>query len=143
MVVSGDYQLTDVSVEMIDYTKPHEENVERPSVPPHHTWPYRYDLVNGDREDFGVRFAAINGFWIETLQLRKVNGVWQQALKVQRAPKRVKLNKPPKFKTVRTQVDPLYPGAATNSVEWCSFYSYGTTTPPRQPNPCIPGSQNE
>src|SRR2546426_10706342 len=69
MVVSGDYQLTDVIVAVIDYTKPHEEDVERPRVPPRHTWPYRYDLVNGDREDFGGGLVAMNGFWSETLRL--------------------------------------------------------------------------
>lgn len=101
----GDFQLTDVSVELTDYSKSYDENFERQTVRPHTAWPYRYELVNGDREDFLIRFAAINGFWIETLQLRKVNGVWQQALKVERAPKKVKLHSKPEVKLVRTQID--------------------------------------
>ncbi len=34
----GDYQLTDVSVELTDYTKPQDENFEHQTVPPHTVW---------------------------------------------------------------------------------------------------------
>jgi len=137
----GDYPLTDLSIDIQDYALGHEEHFERQTVPPHHSWPYRYTLTEGDRADFLIVFTAINGGWFETFQLRKIDGVWRQALKVERFPKRVKLDGTMKARIIYERVDPLYPGAAAKDVKWCKF----TTTKPRsEPNPYpCPDSQKK
>jgi hypothetical protein len=133
----GDYALTSLTLEMIDYARNHEEHFVRQTLVPHTVWPYRYELPQGDRADFFFTFNALNGSWWETLQLRKVSGVWQQALKVERMPERVRLDGTTKAKRIRQYVDPQYPGEASNAVEWCEFVK---STPTPGPNPCIPNS---
>ena len=40
-------------------------------------------IRNGTKADFNIFFSARNGFWSELVRLRKVNGLWTQATKVQ------------------------------------------------------------
>lgn len=131
----GDCPLTDVEVDLQDYTTHREDHSHRQTVIPHASAPYRYTLANGEREDFLITFSAVNGAWFETLQLRKVNGVWQQALKVERFPKIVKRNGTTRPRTIRQYVDLRYPHESSTKIEWCKFIS---SRPSPEPNPCIP-----
>ena len=43
-----------------------------------------FDLTSepGDARNFNIFFSGLNGFWVETLRLRRVNGQWKQAVRV-------------------------------------------------------------
>jgi hypothetical protein len=140
----GNYPLTEVEIDLTAYTSHREDHARIQTVIPHASAPYRFDLGNGDREDLGLLFSAVNGSWLETLQLRRVGGVWRKALKVERMPRVVKLDGTSRPKTIRQDVDPRYPRESSNQVQWCQFVAYvrpGEMPPNGRPNPCIPPVQ--
>jgi hypothetical protein len=140
----GDYPLTHVEVDLTAYTSHRQDHSRIQTVIPHASGPYRFDLGSADREDFFVLFSAVNSFWFETLQLRRVEGVWRQALKVERMPKVFKLDATSRPKTIRQYVDQLYPRESSNQVQWCQFVAYvrpGEMPLNGTPNPCIPAAR--
>lgn len=64
-----------------------------------------------DSRNFSFNFSSLNGFWGESIKLRRVNGQWQQALKVTRM---AKLNQ---WVTMYAYSTPLYP-KTNGKVDW-------------------------
>lgn len=70
------------------------------------------------KQDFSIFFTAKNGSWDELLRMRKVEGVWQRAMKV-------RIEIPPKnkngkltFKKVKEEVSKSFPRDDLTDSEW-------------------------
>lgn len=72
----------------------------------------RMNLTGVDREDYKILFIALNGTWMEDLQLRKVSGSWVQALRIQRFNPITK-----EMETLEYDVRPGYP-LKNGEVDW-------------------------
>jgi hypothetical protein len=145
IVPEGDYPLYDLGVDMTGFDDKIENHLSHFEMSPHVERPwFRAQLDQFTKLNYSIQFTARNGGWWETLQLRKVNGRWATAIKVEQpvlmVHNKVKLNQPLRTKVRFVWVSPTYP-EIDGKVEWCGFV---TTKPPRdEPNPCIPNTQKK
>jgi len=76
----------------------------------------RYPLAGRERWNFLVEFNGLNGFWHELIRLRKVDGEWEQAVKVGRYEITSK-NKPATDIKLLEKIDKQYP-RVNGKVDW-------------------------
>ena len=72
----------------------------------------RWPLPASDRKDYNVFFSARNGFFIQLLRLRRINGVWLRALRVTRD------NDKGETITLLEKIDDGYPRDKAGQIEW-------------------------
>lgn len=126
VIHQGEYPLYDVQMRIVDLLEPF-----RPMPLPGRSKPVDQGLnfplgnfspnasvqlskvlpVNDDKASFNVFFSARNGFWIEDLRLRLVNGDWKKAIQVFR-------NDDPAQKPIFREVDKGYPTEPDGNVKW-------------------------
>jgi hypothetical protein len=68
-----------------------------------------FSLGSSDSRDFNVFFSAVNGFWTENLRIRKVDGAWRQAIRVETQDARPRV--------LFQRVEPGFP-KAKGKVDW-------------------------
>jgi hypothetical protein len=124
---AGNYPLYDVGIDMVGYRDKLEQHIVHIDLPAYVTRPwFKYDFSPFTELNYSILFTARNGAWWETLQLRKIAGVWSSAVKVEQAVtmahNRVRRDKPLRMKTLFTWVDPAYP-KPNGTVDWCRFVS--------------------
>ncbi len=72
----------------------------------------RWPLPASGRKDYNVFFSARNGFFIQLIRLRRIDGVWKRALKVTRD------NEKGETITLLEKVDDGFPRDKAGQVEW-------------------------
>lgn len=121
VVHQGDYPLYDVSARIVDLQK--SSQIKRYSLPnlqkaethlrignmikatalPINS----FDLGSSSNRDFNIFFAARNGLFTQLLRLRKIDGKWTTATKVDKD-----------GKTVFEKIDNDFPKTEQNQVQW-------------------------
>jgi len=139
VVMEGNYPLYDLHIEMYGYQDKLERHEAIPTLSAHVYSPlFPYDLSPYTELNYFITSSARNGVWWETLQLRKVAGIWNQAIKVEQpvlGPHyTVKRGQPLKTRVRYQWVSPAYP-LTNGDVKWCKFMF---DKPSSESNPCIP-----
>lgn len=126
----GKYALRDVQISIVD-VEAHRIMIHRTPLPPlsdilalrrtenagnllksGHPLQTKIPIAGLDHIDLVLTFSSLNPLWSEDLKLRKVDGHWRQAYRVQRADPRTN-----KQMTLESYADPEYPKVA-GSVDW-------------------------
>ena len=133
----GDYPLREVGCTLIDTDRYNDWYRQHPPQRPEDKFPDDHDYVIGDMPKFGtatkgtlelppsgkvtfqVNCVAFNGYWLERMNVRKINGQWLQAVIVQRnIPERkgkaVIFAAGPVF----TEADDGYPRKPDGNIDW-------------------------
>jgi hypothetical protein len=80
-----------------------------------------YQMTKSDRQSFQIVFSAFNGFWIERMEIRTVNGKWTKAIMVEvpMTKKYLHFYIDPDFPRVNGKLDvPTWPRPVHGEPEW-------------------------
>jgi hypothetical protein len=128
VVQKGEYPLYDVSVDVTDlreFQRAVDAGTLTISNMPRRTWNIGnlrsgasqivgpWQLPDVERKGYNIFISARNGHFSEMLRLAKVDGQWQQAIRVTRTEKGVSL-------VIHEQVSPAFPRNEQGEIEWDS-----------------------
>lgn len=128
VVHQGEYPLYDVNLRIVDLPEfrravdagqlslagPGETTVDVGNMSARSARPIQvWQLPDGDQASYNVFFNARNGFWSQSLRLKRVGGEWKSATQVSKDI--MGDEKPP---LLHEQVDPEFPLNEQGEVEW-------------------------